>query len=541
MSARYSEHVNPRGKNAKTPQTQPIPGREEEMKKNNAGGFSFKLTIWDTLDRFLVLGTEGGSYYASERKMTQDSAKNIQKCIDEDGLRVVQRVVEISDSGRAPKNDPALFVLAMCAASGEPAVRTAAIDSLPKVARIGTHLFHFAEYVQAFRGWGRGLKRGVANWYNEQSVDNLAYQVVKYKSRDGWSNRDLLRLSHPKTSDESRNTLYKWIVKPDSVNLESIDSGPMVKIKVAEQLARETDAKVAAKLIREYRMPREVVNTELLNNTKVWDALLEDMPMTAMVRNLGKMSSIGCLKPLSDNAVRVVETLTSEEKIRKSRLHPLSILAALKIYERGYGEKGSLSWTPNKNIVNALDSAFYLAFHNVVPTGKKILIALDVSGSMTLGDIAGMPGITPRVGSAAMALITMAREKNTHVVGFCDTLQDLDISPKMTLGQVMKKIERLPFGGTDCALPMVHAKKKGLDVDGFFVYTDSETWAGSIQPVQALRDYRRSSGNAAKLVVVGMTATQFTIADPKDAGMMDVVGFDSAAPQIMADFLREGR
>jgi 60 kDa SS-A/Ro ribonucleoprotein len=35
-----------------------------------------------------------------------------------------------------------------------------------------------------------------------------------------------------------------------------------------------------------------------------------------------------------------------------------------------------------------------------------------------------------------------------------------------------------------------------------------------------------------------MTSTGFTIADPTDAGMLDVVGFDSAAPAIMADFAR---
>ena len=45
-------------------------------------------------------------------------------------------------------------------------------------------------------------------------------------------------------------------------------------------------------------------------------------------------------------------------------------------------------------------------------------------------------------------------------------------------------------------------------------------------------------GRAAKLVVVGMTATGFTIADPNDAGMLDVVGFDAGAPQVMADFVR---
>jgi 60 kDa SS-A/Ro ribonucleoprotein len=41
------------------------------------------------------------------------------------------------------------------------------------------------------------------------------------------------------------------------------------------------------------------------------------------------------------------------------------------------------------------------------------------------------------------------------------------------------------------------------------------------------------------LVVVGLTATNFSIADPNDSGMLDVVGFDASAPNVIADFARE--
>ncbi len=70
------------------------------------------------------------------------------------------------------------------------------------------------------------------------------------------------------------------------------------------------------------------------------------------------------------------------------------------------------------------------------------------------------------------------------------------------------------------------------------VYTGSETWAGAIHPVQALREYREKTGIAAKLVVVGMVSNGFSIADPDDGGMLDVVGFDAAAPAVNADFIR---
>lgn len=72
--------------------------------------------------------------------------------------------------------------------------------------------------------------------------------------------------------------------------------------------------------------------------------------------------------------------------------------------------------------------------------------------------------------------------------------------------------------------------------DTFVVYTDNETWAGSVHPHQALRGYRDWSGIDARLVVVGLTATDFTIADPADPGMLDISGFDSALPTLLTDF-----
>ena len=57
----------------------------------------------------------------------------------------------------------------MCAGLGNDETRAHALELLPKVARIGTDLFHFAEYVQQFRGWGRGLSTAIKKWYNNKT------------------------------------------------------------------------------------------------------------------------------------------------------------------------------------------------------------------------------------------------------------------------------------------------------------------------------------------------------------------------------------
>ena len=92
------------------------------------------------------------------------------------------------------------------------------------------------------------------------------------------------------------------------------------------------------------------------------------------------------------------------------------------------------------------------------------------------------------------------------------------------------------MGSTDCAAPMLYAKKNKLKVDVFIVYTDCETWVGKVHPAKALQRYRAAMGIDARLIVCAMTANDFTIADPNDRGMLDMAGFDSAAPEVIRTF-----
>ena len=90
------------------------------------------------------------------------------------------------------------------------------------------------------------------------------------------------------------------------------------------------------------------------------------------------------------------------------------------------------------------------------------------------------------------SIIHVARvEQQSYMMGFSHTLVPLHIDSKMSLDEVTRKVSSVPMGGTDCALPMIHAKEKNLNVDVFIVYTDSETWYGHIHPSEALREYRK--------------------------------------------------
>ena len=543
----FTKYLDTRLRRTATPQAEPIPGSAQVA--NSAGGYAWAVDDWKRFDRFLILGTERGTYYIRERTLTVENAAAVVACIAADGPRAVRRVVEISTAGRAAKNDPALFVLAMAAASSDAATRSAALAALPEVARTGTHLFHFLRYAKAFRGWGRGVRSAVGRWYSSKTAADLAYQILKYGQRDGWSHRDALRLAHAKPASYEHDVLFRYATRGWEAiagsNALRTDIGG--RLEAVEALGSMAPAE-AARVIRVYKLTREMIPTMLLTHAVVWEALLEAMPLGALVRNLGVMSKVGLLVPGSAAADTVAQRLRDGEAVHRARLHPLAVLAALKTYAQGRGMRGEGTWIPVAQVVDALDAAFYLAFRNAPATGKRMLLALDVSGSMSAG-VHGMPFLSCREASAAMALVTAAVEPVHRFVAFTrggwpsmwsglsSGLTPLTISPRQRLDDVVQAISGIPFGGTDCALPMVEALKRRWAVDVFVVYTDNETWAGNIHPAQALREYRERTGIPAKLVVVGMASNGFSIADPDDAGMLDVVGFDAATPQVIGEFV----
>ncbi len=503
---------------------------------NNAGGFSFAVSEWNRLDRFLILGSEDGTYYVSERELTRECAQNLQACIALDGKRVVERIIHISQAGRAAKNDMAIFALAMCTGLGDEATRQLALHNLARVVRTGSHLFMFVKYVQGFRGWGRGLKRAVSDWYNQKSPDQLCYQVTKYAQRGGWSHRDILRLAHATPSSEYHKALYDWICAQEDAQRRRKAEQLFPQIEAIAQLRATVSVAEACQLIRQHRLPRETVPTELLKQPAVWQALLEHMPVAALIRCLNRMSHVGLLKDFSE-AEKIVLHKINEEALAKARVHPIAVLSALMTYKRGVGVLGNLRWRPATRVVQRLEEAFYESFGNVVPTNKRVMLALDVSSSMFWGSLAGSV-LTPGDAAAALAMIFKATEQNCIIKAFSHRFIDLTITKNMSIQEVVRLMRAQGFGGTDCALPMLFAKQQKVPVDAFVVLTDNDTWGGDIYPSEALRDYRQASGIDAKLIVCGMVSNGFTIADPQDAGMMDVVGFDTAAPQTVNSFIR---
>jgi 60 kDa SS-A/Ro ribonucleoprotein len=505
----------------------------------NQGGVAYEASPLAQLERFLILGTANSTIYQSSQDLTKQNLDNVKAVIESHPKEAIDLIVAIGKSNRAIKHDPTLVAYAIAVSTyssvGHMTASKYALQYFNDVIRIGTHLFHFLAYVENYRGWGRALRTAVANWYEAKDAEKLAYQITKYRQRDGWSHRDALRLSHPIAVSADQQLIFKYIV---SGEIEGVEGAAREYLEAVEAASNSTSLDEVLALVTRHRLPMEVIPTQFKNKAETWEAMVPHLGLTALLRNLRNMHKDGYLVQGSQAVMDVRARLLNVEDIRRSRIHPASVYLAKKansmVSYSYFNRNQDITSLLPKAIDNALEDMFFASFENVEPSNKRILLALDVSGSMS-ASVIGAPNVSAREGAALMAMVTARSEPDYESFAFTHSFVKFDISRNDSVATIMQKMSRLDFGGTDCSLPMIYAQRNKLKFDAFFVYTDSET--GYSNPMDALRKYRSASGiHDAKLGVVAMSANRVSIADPRDINTIDVCGFDASTPRVLSAF-----
>ena len=511
-----------------TPQSEPLDDRQVA---NNAGGYTYPVDDGVRMHRFLIMGSEGGSYYQDERKLTIENAQAVKRYVATYGSVAVSRILQIALERRAPRVSPALFCLAIAASATLEDTRKAALDALPYIASTASHLEEFAGYVDSMRGWGRSLRTAIGRWYTDKEPVDVAYQAVKYRTRSGWSHRDLLRKAHPSVeADTDLWHIFQWLtqgtVPPERESLRHIHH---------YLEAQECELQRLSELITYHGLPREAVPTAMLQKDEVWAALGPQMPAMAFVRNLPALTTHKAIRPMEAQwAVERLERLGPRDG-RPAQVHPFHLLTASVVYRSGQSVDGKGKWDPVPQVSEALDAAYDNSFSAAPSTGQRVYLAVDVSGSMSYNTVGKLRGLTAAKCAAAVIMMIARRERNHYIKMFDTNPLDIHIAAHDSLTDVMGKV---PIGGaTDMAQPFLHAMKENIPVDCFIIATDGETFAGRTHPAKALQYYRAHMGIPAKAVQLAFCSNRVSIMDPADAGTLDIPGFDSGLPAILSDFM----
>uniref|UniRef100_A0A3Q2UJ66 Ro60, Y RNA binding protein n=1 Tax=Fundulus heteroclitus TaxID=8078 RepID=A0A3Q2UJ66_FUNHE len=505
---------------------------------------SWEINDKTKLCRFLCYGSEGDIYTAREQgHVSTEHAGALLSLLQEGrGAEVVEEIKRFAQDGRAVRPGPAVFALAVCSQHSELKTRQAAFKALKEICRDPAHLFSFIQYKKELKEgmkcgiWGRALRKAVSDWYNEQDALSLAAAVTRCKQREGWSHQDLLRLAHTKPATDAVALISKYVTKGWKEVQEAYgdkeNSEEVVKVlsylEVVEKVKHSCDEAEVSSLIEEHKLEREQLLTDHLRSKQVWSALLREISLHSILKILGKMTSNKLVEPGSSETQTICDRLQNESSLKKAKIHPFSILLASENYKRGQGYQGKTKWEADSSILKAMDCAFYKSFMNVEPVGKRFVLAVDVSTSLT----SVVPGtaISTAVAAAAITMIFAQTEPNTHVLAFSEgTVVPCSLSADMTLAEVTAELVKFPSGSTDCTLPITWAAGSGKSIDMFIILTNNPLWTFTASPVDSLKKYRLASGAASKLVMCGLTSIGHTIADTEDRGLLSLCGFDLGA------------
>lgn len=514
-----------------TPQTQPIPGRESEMIKGRSGGWMFNAGTWKLLRRCLLIGTAQSTYYANKKELTDEFVEVVFRAIAENPDQVAEEILYASD-GRSINNSAPIFGLVLLSMGEQPEAKKAFQEIFPQVVRTGNHFYEWMSYTKSLRGFGKVIREVGKNWLSRENVQGLAYQLLKYQQRNGFSHRDALRLFHVKPPTEDHRQLFEWVVKGWEELPEEIPSAALAQIWWYEWLKRNPERTHEA--IANGHLTHEMAAPVGKMDKQAWQLLFNEMPIGAMLRNLGSLTELGVLRADERaNLQRVEAVLNSKEHLRKGQIHPIDVLKALKTYKSG----GSLgrsqkTWKAVPRIVDILEKAVELSFEVVEPTGKVFLHAVDISSSMSYG-VVNSVGLSCCEIATTMALVTAKAEKNYMIRGFSTQFIDLGITSKDSFSSALSKASNQNFGGTDASVAYDWMIKNKFKADVVCFWTDSESWAGRRHPSEALAEYRQKVNPNLKAVYITLAPYGITLVDPKDPLSWDLAGFDPGVPRLI--------
>lgn len=506
-------------------------GSIKGMIPNSAGGVSFAVGDKEKLERFLMIGTFGGTYYASEKKLTDENTKLILEMIKRSPRVVLDTTTKFVVEKRLFKQDTALYVLALIITHADQDTKNEAYKMVPSYCFTATHLFTFISMCKDLRGWSKGLCNAVSRWYTNKDEDTLVYQWLKYRNRAGYTHRDVLRLAHPKAVNKRQNLIFRNMVGKDDKLLDNTQFCAFTEVQKYKEHGHGMSDIVEC--IQSGKLTWEMVPTELLNDKTVLMQLASTMPMMALIRNLNRMTWVGLFDRPTATAGAILDKLKNAKEVESSGIHPIFVLNAIKTYSQGKGDLSDNTWTPNQRILDALNVTFELAFKNVQQSFQNVLVAIDASGSM--GSEAAGTKMSCTQLAGALTLVNLRSMPNAKVITFKEKYAEPNFGARTSYDDILAKLGT--SGGTDCGQAFRYALDKALDLDAIVIYTDSETWAGSRTSHDLLAEYKRKHNKDVKVIEVAMVANSFTNY-PTDSNVLRVVGYDANVPELITRFLK---
>jgi 60 kDa SS-A/Ro ribonucleoprotein len=468
----------------------------------------------------LLTNTFGKTFYVSQKEVVKEASALHDKMAQDDPEFMAKAIVYARNKGYM-RSQPIYGLAKLVSYKGESSEverrRQLAVDIFGDVIQTPNDLYDFIT-LSASLGCqlsGRRIKTLINNWLSSRMTE---YWAIKYGSagHQGMSLRKVLRHFHPKHTE-----LFRYLRAKRGGFETNLDKLPQIRAFEALKVAQTEDEKVNA--ISEGRLPHEVATSFAGSSKAVWGAIVPQLPIFALVRNLATLERHDIL----DNHRALIESkLTNPEIIAKSKMLPFRFLTA--------AEKVSSSWA-----TDALREALELSFVNVPTIEGRTAVFLDISVSMQNDFL--------KVASLFAISILKQTNLNGRLITFNTRAKDIKVSARDSILTQASRIQS--DGGTDVSAPMKLLHAQNDKVDTIVLISDEQQNTGTPFYDELLR-YRKAVNPKVKTFLINISPYRNAIVNPKDPQVFYIFGwsdqvlnFLSLASQgwkSMSDAIRNG-
>jgi 60 kDa SS-A/Ro ribonucleoprotein len=506
----------------------------EAIHINRAGAPSYSRPLEEQVVQVLTVGTLGDTFYAKGKELAAEAIEVLTRCRYENPQFLARALVHARGVGLM-KSAPTLGLVVLSAGNG--ATKELFLQTFNRVIMTPDDLRAFVAVCRSGIIPGRKGLGGMARLAVQAWLANLTeYHTLKYGSAASKeiTLRDILRMSHPRPADKATEERFRWLVKGGAEDLKLCP-----QITAFEMLKRTNDETEQLRLIREGRLPYEVVVPSLQKTTpSIWSELLVQAPYLNLLRNLVSFHKHEVFK--SEESVKLaLSKLTSPRAVSRSKVLPFRFYSA---YRRCIDEG------MDSRISDGLRQALELSFANMPDFGQRsIAIGPDVSGSMK--DEISTKGSTRFIDIAGIltgALLKCSKGKVVTLPFDTKVHVNHSLSGRDDVLVTTEKLAKYGGGGTAVGAPIQHLLDGGVKVDVFIGITDQEEWAhgdgyhtrGNF--LQLWKEYRQKVNPRAVAYLITIAPHRDAVAHSNEGSVRFIYGWNDQTIKFIASDLEGG-
>ncbi|MCD9085368.1 VWA domain-containing protein [Stenotrophomonas sp. SY1] len=475
--------------------------------RNEAGGLAYARDPRTALAVFAATGCLNSTFYGdAETQLEQVLA--LCNGVDAD---FVARTAVYAHTVAHMKDMPALLLATLSVRDG-----AAFAAAFPQVIDNGRMLRTFVQIMRSGQVGRRSLgslpKRMLRQWLEQASPKAIIRAAIGQQP----SLADVIRMVHPKPQDAAREALYAWVIgRPyDEALLPE-------ELQVYEAFKRDQRAALPDLPFQYY--------TALPLDTVQWATLARNSSWQQLRMNLNTFARHGVFEDPAMVEV-VAAKLRDPLLIARSRVLPYQLLMA-------YHAASALP----RPILDALQDAMEVATASVPTVQGKVVVAVDVSGSMQSPVTGYRKGATTAARcvdvAALIAACVLRGHPQAEVLPFDTKVRPQQLNPRDSVMTLARQLA-INGGGTAVSTPLAYLNRRRAEVDLLVLVSDNESWRDTrgSGATATMREWAALKARCpqAQLVCIDLqpVATSQTV---EREDVLHVGGFSDAVFELLAD------